>query len=100
MDFLPTIREAEFDWLESHANEFTERLLVPPEPLRAALVDALQTAKKGRLHQMGCRRRNRAKPRGQPHSPAIRRLYGSDCQRITRGKISAADLTTQLKEVN
>jgi hypothetical protein len=46
MEFLLTIPEAEYDWLESHAHEFAGRLLVPPEPLRSALIDAVRTAEK------------------------------------------------------
>ncbi len=46
MEFILNIPEAEYDWLESHAYEFAGRLLVPPEPLRIALTQAIQTAEK------------------------------------------------------
>ena len=46
MEFLLAITEAEYNCLESHAYEFAGRLLVPPEPLRAALTEAIQTAEK------------------------------------------------------
>lgn len=44
MQFLISIPEPEYNWLESHAYEFAGRLLVPPVALRDALHDAVQLA--------------------------------------------------------
>jgi hypothetical protein len=44
-DYISAIPEVEYGWVESQAYEFAGRLLVPPEPMRAAFENAVQSAR-------------------------------------------------------
>jgi hypothetical protein len=44
VEFILSIPETEYDWLESHAYEFAGRLLVPPDALRETFHGALNVA--------------------------------------------------------
>jgi len=43
-DYISAIPDVEYGWVEWQAYEFAGRLLVPPEPLRQAFQNAVQTA--------------------------------------------------------
>ena len=80
MEFLLAIPEAEYGWLESHAYEFAGRLLVPPEPLRTALVEAVQSAEKAGFTEWDATGETALKLYGQPHS----RQFGVSAEVIAR----------------
>ena len=45
-EFIKGVPEREYGWLESHAYEFAGRFLVPPEPLKKSLSEAVEIARK------------------------------------------------------
>ena len=45
-EFISSIPDEQYSWLESHAYEFAGRLLVPPDALKTSLGEAMQMAEK------------------------------------------------------
>ena len=90
-DYISAIPDVEYGWVEWQAYEFAGRLLVPADALRKEFQSAIKSAQAAGYSDWLAADEAASGLHRHPHRSKIRRLDGSDCQTITRGKTLAAD---------
>ena len=98
-DYISAIPEVEYGWVEWQAYEFAGRLLVPPDAVARSLSSRYPIRASRRLFRLAGCRRSRARLHRHAHRAQVRRLGGSDCETIARGKTLAAKLKRRCRRV-